>query len=216
MTDHIQKYRPSPLSKVKQYLARRETTYITLPGHSFPIAVSVPRRRQWPLLCGMVGVALGAAFVMTRLLTATPAVPVPSRPPTVAGCRTEPVRMVFSHIKDRVRVYLNGIFFRELKHGEIINADGSIERTMRGAGWGHLDVPLHPGPHTFRFVAINDKGPNAGAVVDVRHATTKLNVFARRYGLHDQLGVFGDRTVHIDVPECHEEQRHERTTSTDR
>ena len=215
MADHIQKYRSAPLSRMKQFLARRDTTYITLPGHQFPIAVRLPRQRRWPWLVVMVGAMASTALVLTHLLTATPTMSVPSRPSTVTGCVAEPVRLVFSHIKDRLRVYLDGTFFRELKYGEIVNADGSIERTMPGAGWGHLDVPLSPGRHTFRFVAIHDKGANAGAVVDLRHNTTKISVLSQKYGLHDRWGVFADRPVDIDIHGCHEEQRDERPASAE-
>jgi hypothetical protein len=211
MADYIQKYRRSPLNKVKQYLARRETTYITLPGHPFPIAVHVPRR-QWPWVVSMVGVALGTAFVVTRLLTATPAVPVPFRPPTVAGCVPDDVRLIFSKIKDRVRVYIDDAFFRELRSGEVVNFDGSVERRIDGAGWGDLNLNPHlsSGSHTFRFEAFHDKGENAGAMIDIRQNAKTMNVLAIPFGLHHRWGKYAVRIVSLTINMCDEEHRDER------
>lgn len=211
MADHLQPYRRSPLRKVKQYLARRETTYITVPGQPFPIAVPVPRQRQWPWLFVMVGVGVGIAFVVARLLTATPTISVPPRPSTVAGCEPDTVRLIFSKIKDRVRVYIDDTFFRELKFGEIVNFDGSVDRAIQGAGWGDLDLRPHlpRGHHTFRFEAFHDKGENAGAIVDIRHNTSTINVLAIPFGLHYRWGKYAVRTVSLDINTCEEEQRHE-------
>ena len=206
MPDAMQRYRPAHLSKVQQYLTRRDTTSITIPGQPWPVLVPAPRPRQWPWLLLAVGAVIGTAVVMARVLVPTAGTAPPPRTATLTGCVPDTVHLIVSKVKDRLKVLIDETQVTEIKYGEVVNLDGSVERTFKGPAWGQLDLTPHvkEGKQMLRLVATHDQGRNFGAVVEVKQNGKSLAVLGPGYGLSDRHGEFLNQSIPLYVQTCQE------------
>ena len=221
----LQRYIPSGKGVIKRaatvVFTKQATADIYVPGQPNPARVVYDRPRWWPLYAGLLGAVVGIVYMVMRVAVPQPmpviapvsVLPPPApRPPVIAACVPDNVRLILSHVKDHVKVLIDDRQVFQLHYGETVNTDGTIARMFKdGPGWGQVDLTPHmpAGKHRVRIVATHEKGTTAGAVAEIQQNGKTLDVFSHPYDTHQRLGPFMDRSLLLTMNTCQEGQ-HER------